>query len=364
MYFTPMVAKLGLCMIVRNERDVIERCLQHVAPFIDTWTVVDTGSTDGTQELVRDFFEKLQMPGAMHERPWVNFGHNRTEALELARDRSEYLFFIDADEILKLPPGFQRPELVADAYGVTMARHDVRYSRICIVASRLPWKFVGVLHEYLEAGQPVTAKTMDGVVVEFTMDGARSKNPRKFHDDALVLEKALQAEPGHLRYRYYLAQSWRDAGETEKAIAAYLHRSALNGWDEENWHALYQAARLMDRAGHPEGAVINAYLKAYEYRPTRAEPLVWLGVYLRARNRYLVARHFLAEAIRIPMTPDRLFVEVDTYGWRRADELAVCCAQTQDKATAIQLWQAVIDSHIAPVSERDRMLRNIAACRA
>lgn len=364
MHIPQNAAKLGLCMIVRNECDVIERCLRSVIPLIDTWTVVDTGSTDGTQQRVREFFRSAGIPGQLHERPWVDFAHNRNQALELARPHSEYLFFIDADEILKLPPGFQRPDFAADAYGVTMARHHVRYSRICIIACRLSWKFVGVLHEYLEAETPVVAKSLDGVAVEFTMDGARSKNPRKFHDDAALLERALQSDPLNPRYRYYLAQSWRDAGETEKAIAAYQYRAALSGWDEENWHALYQAARLMDKAGHPEGAVINAYLRAYEFRPSRAESLVWLGIYMRSRQRFLMARFFLNEAIRIPMTNDRLFVEVDTYGWRRADELAVCSAQTGDRASAIQLWQAILGSEIAPPEERDRLALNIAACRS
>ena len=51
---------------------------------IDYWVVVDTGSTDGTQQIIKDFMAKHKIPGELFERPWVNFSHNRSEALELA----------------------------------------------------------------------------------------------------------------------------------------------------------------------------------------------------------------------------------------------------------------------------------------
>lgn len=88
-------------MIVRNECRVIERCLDSIKGFIDHWVIVDTGSTDGTQQLIRQCLRDI--PGDLIERPWVNFGYNRTEALEFARGKSDYVFVIDADEVLCLP---------------------------------------------------------------------------------------------------------------------------------------------------------------------------------------------------------------------------------------------------------------------
>ena len=80
--------KLCLSMIVRNEAPVILRCLASVLPLIDSWAIVDTGSTDGTQILIRDRLKAL--PGELYERPWRDFASNRTEALDLARGRGDY----------------------------------------------------------------------------------------------------------------------------------------------------------------------------------------------------------------------------------------------------------------------------------
>jgi glycosyltransferase involved in cell wall biosynthesis len=80
-----------LNMIVRNEAHVVTGLLDSVAPYISSWVVVDTGSDDGTQELIRAHMGRLGIPGELHERSWRDFGHNRTEALALAQGHGDYI---------------------------------------------------------------------------------------------------------------------------------------------------------------------------------------------------------------------------------------------------------------------------------
>ncbi len=100
---TPSGQTLCLCMIVKDEAPVIRRCLDSVRPLVDAWLVVDTGSTDGTQAIVREHMADL--PGELVERPWRDFAHNRSEALALARPRGDYSLVIDADDALAVPDG-------------------------------------------------------------------------------------------------------------------------------------------------------------------------------------------------------------------------------------------------------------------
>ena len=75
------------------------------------------------------------------------------------------------------------------------------------------------------------------------------------------------------RYWFYLAQSYRDAGEHEKAIGAYLERAKLGQWREEVCVSLYNAAQISQRIGRPEQDVLDLYARAFMAAPHRAEGL-------------------------------------------------------------------------------------------
>jgi glycosyltransferase involved in cell wall biosynthesis len=108
-----VMPSICLCMIVKDEAAVIERCLESVRDLIDTWVICDAGSSDGTQRLVEAVLEDI--PGCLHERQWRNFGYNRTELMRLAAGRGDYLLLLDADMTVT----FDRAKLgslQADAY--------------------------------------------------------------------------------------------------------------------------------------------------------------------------------------------------------------------------------------------------------
>jgi glycosyltransferase involved in cell wall biosynthesis len=80
---------IGLCMIVRNEAPVIRRCLESMLPLIDYVLIVDTGSTDATRTVVRDFLSEKNIAGEVIDEPWQNFAYNRTFALRKLREKRQ-----------------------------------------------------------------------------------------------------------------------------------------------------------------------------------------------------------------------------------------------------------------------------------
>ena len=269
-----------LNMIVKDEAPVIARCLTSVRPLIDSWVIVDTGSTDGTQEIVRDVLADL--PGELIERPWRDFGSNRTEALQQARGRADYVFVIDADEVLELDADFRLPRLTADVYIVTIALDRWTYPRRQLVRDALPWRYEGVLHEYIVCEQARSEAELKGIRTIPYQDGSRSRDPNTYRRDALCLEEALIDDPDNSRYVFYLAQSYRDARDPESALRHYQRRAEMPGWREETWYALYQIALVKEALEHPWPEVLEAYLEAFELVPDRAEPLFRIWVALSA----------------------------------------------------------------------------------
>src|ERR1700739_4642309 len=114
-------------MIVRNEADVVAETLDSVAPYISSWVIVDTGSSDGSQDVVRQHIARLGIPGELHARQWRNFGHIRTEALNLAQGHGDYIWVIDADDIVVGTPDFT--QLSADIYRMRLGDPSFLYWR-------------------------------------------------------------------------------------------------------------------------------------------------------------------------------------------------------------------------------------------
>lgn len=125
-----------LNMIVKNEEHVIETCLNSVKPLIDYWVIVDTGSTDETKARIQKALAGI--PGELYDRPWVNFGHNRDEALKFAKGKGDYILLMDADEFIEIDPRFNRDALKEDCYMVDVSDYTNRYKRILLFNNHLP----------------------------------------------------------------------------------------------------------------------------------------------------------------------------------------------------------------------------------
>jgi hypothetical protein len=346
-----------LSMIVKDEAAVIRRCLASVRPIIDAWVIADTGSSDGTQAIVRDAL--CDVPGALIERPWVDFAHNRNDALEAARDRGDYTLLIDADETLERTDGFTWPRLEADSYDLEICYEGTTYRRKQLVRSALPWRYTGVLHEYIHCESARTEAFLPGLRTLVRHDGARGRDPLTYRRDALVLERALLDEPGNARLVFYLAQSYRDADDPELALRHYRRRAAMGGWDEEVWYSLYQAARMEERLGKPWPEVLAAYLAAFEHHPDRAEPLYHLGMHYQAARQYHAAHLFFARALQNPRPAgNRLFVETPIYEYLLPMEYAVASYYVGSHAEAVAANDRLLQGGRLPDALVEQVIKN------
>jgi glycosyltransferase involved in cell wall biosynthesis len=346
-------------MIVKNEARVIERCLRSVRPYIDSWAIVDTGSNDGTQDLIRNFLADL--PGELLERPWVDFSTNRNQALQLARGRGDYALFIDADDTLAVDRDFRSAELTAPCYVIETRIRGIGSWVEALARLDIDWSWQGVLHELLTSSPAMPRQRLEGVRLLKHSDGARSQISltEKYLRDAEVLREALQREPGNTRYQFYLAQSLREARQWQAAREAYQRRSVMGGWDEEIYFCKLMIAVLSEQVGASDTQIVQAYLEAQRFRPQRAESLMRLAHFLLKRRRYAQARDCALAACALPPTTDTLLVDHSAYGWRSRDDLAMALFHLGDEAGCAAAYRAMLADPALPAADRERVERNL-----
>lgn len=337
--------KVCLNMIVKNESKVIERCLESVLPWIDYWVIVDTGSTDGTQKIIKKYLKKV--PGELHERPWVGFGHNRQEAMMLAKGKGDYLLFIDADETLT---GVLDKNTLTDAAYLakiyTSIDPEITTQRALLINNHLTWTWNGVLHERLSCKENAVARFMTEMELIATYkDGCRSQTPDKYKKDADVLEKALVTDPNNETYVYYLAQSYFNAGEHASALKNYLKRAEMGGWDQEVFWSKYFSGVLQEMLGQNE-LFIKSYTSAFECRPTRAEPLYRISNYFLRNNWPVMSYVFSKTAIELPRPADITYIEDWIYSYGILLDLA-------DSSYALGKWDESKAAYEEALSKKD-----------
>lgn len=358
---------LCLNMIVKNEsaiiRDTLDNILNHLS--IDYYVISDTGSTDNTIEEIQQFFQEKGINGEIYQDSWVNFAHNRNLALEYAKNKTDYVLIFDADD--RFVGDFSLPAvLTADRYALRMgndAQGSNIYFRPLILRNDGTFYWRGALHEFIDQqGHMQEARILGNYLVVSGRFGARSNNPQKYLEDAQILEKAFYApedEDLKPRYAFYLAQSYRDAGMTEQALAWYQKRVELGNWVEEVYCSLLQIAFLKDSLNAPLEEVQAAFLKAYEYRPERAESLYHLARYLRFHDRIKLAYIYALAAVSIPLNEDKLFVNYSVYDWRAKDELSVSAYWVGNYQMCFDLCVALLANPNVPTVDKERLQQNL-----
>lgn len=328
-----------LNMIVKDESHVIRRCLGSVKHLIDHWVIVDTGSTDGTQAVVQDFLHGI--PGQLHERPWVNFGYNREEALVLARGKAGYILFIDADDLLIFSESFSLPPLEKDIY---LCMQQVKSKKnpfacahhpIVLMIKDLPdfhWK--GALHEAIEWEEIKTQELLSGVINEYRRDGHRSQDQGRYHSDIRILEKAIQDDPFNSRDVFQLARTYAAGDDFPSAIRYYEKRAGMGGREDEVFYSLLNVGLLQKSLGMSPEIFLDSLSKAYQYRPVRAEPLFEITQYHIKTGEYASGFHIAQHSRTLPLLHD-LYVEAWVYDWGCLYQYHICAKHLgkQDEAS-------------------------------
>jgi glycosyltransferase involved in cell wall biosynthesis len=317
--------KLCLNMIVKNEGARIQRALASAAPWIDSWVIIDTGSTDDTKQKIIDFFGAHHIIGEIRDAPFVDWSQARNAALNWARKLSfayqpDYFLLMDADmELRVVDQGRFISHRAGPSYDMYQVAGTQHYQNRRLVHASVLGQYVGVTHEYLDI---VSGGLIDEDVAYFLDHSDGANRPDKFKRDIRLLLADMKKDPNNVRSMFYLGCSYRDAGKPDRAAKMFKRRVDAGGWDEEVWQAQVNYAHCL-RAMKDEPGFIREMLVAYAMRPSRGEALYDLAKHYREKGMSAPALAFAEAGVHLPISKDALFVNNYVYTLGLKQEVSI-----------------------------------------
>jgi glycosyltransferase involved in cell wall biosynthesis len=314
-------------MIVKNESKIITRMLASVSPYIDSYCICDTGSTDNTEQVINEYFQSLQppIPGVVIHEPFRDFEYSRSYALKACegREKADYVLLLDADMIFWTslnPVEFHQyiENSNRDFYFIMQGSETFYYKNVRIVRNNRGVCYKGVTHEYVSTPDGFCSDLFDlrKVFIKDIGDGGCKSD--KFERDIRLLKKGLEDKPDDQRYTFYLANSYYCLLRFDEAIPIYKKRAELGGFGEEVWYSMFRMGECYRHKGDIANAV-HWYMNAYQYSDYRVENIYEVVKMFREKGQNRLAKMYYDVAKRIcDELPhdDHLFMQKDVYEFR------------------------------------------------
>jgi len=347
--------KLVLILMIKNEEKILKRCLN--ALDVDAYCILDTGSTDSSVELAREYL--ADKCGCVNEEPWQNFSHNRTVSFERAKEfcsgqgwdlTDTYGLLLDADMIF-VPGTLRTEKLGAIGYKALQKNGNLEYMNARLLRMDYNWKCVGVTHEYWDG--PTDHLAASVCYIDDKNDGGCKSD--KFTRDRRLLEEGLVKEPDNVRYLFYLAQTYSCLNMYLESIEYYKKRINAGGWYEEVWFSYYSIGDLYKRMGD----IIKFeswMLRAFAYRKERAESIYKLAQHFRITGDHYKAYHYIRLGINIPYPSDSLFIEANVYRGLFHYEASIVDYYVKDKACGLR---SSVDYLLQAADYKENVMQNL-----
>lgn len=366
------MATLCFATMCRDESKCILDTLESVYKYIDYWIVCDTGSTDNTCELVKNFFDEKNIPGELYVDEWVDFAYNKNIMFEKVYNKSDYVLHFDSDDWLM--GNFKVPEVNAgDIFHYKCKRGSFKFNVSILYNNRLKWKLYGVRHTIIKCIDKQNIKYVDNSHEDVWLDaedrGHRSTDPEKYNKDGKALEKqfwdTLIEDPDGLNTRsvFYTAQSYCDYGDTEKALRWYfLYLNLKNTWIEEEYETYLRIGKIY-MSKNNEKRARHFIDKSISIFPDRAEGYLYFGRYCNQKQKFDLSKEYLSKGIDCKKNHEKykLFIHDLCYGAYCLDEYAVALYWLGDYRKSKQIIESIIN---LPEMEnnRERLQANIQFC--
>ncbi|NYF23830.1 glycosyltransferase family 2 protein [Sporosarcina sp. JAI121] len=286
---------ISLCMIVKNEEEVIGRCLDSVSGLVDEINIVDTGSSDRTKEIVGKYTDRI------FDFEWIDdFSAARNFSYQQAT--MDYVLWLDADDVFtevdqeKLKTLKQSLQPAIDA--VSMNYHlsfdhegnvTSLLRRYRLVKKSNGFKWIGAVHEFLSVSGNLYDSDVAVTHSPLSHDAERNITIYK-----KLLESGQTLSP---RDTFYYANELVDHCEYEEAILYYEEfLDSELGWIEDNIRACFTLADCYHNL-NDKNKELSSTLRSLAYDVPRPEACCRLGYYFMEQFKNDEAIHWYSQAL-------------------------------------------------------------------
>ncbi len=298
---------IHLCMIVKNAGDTFENVLTQNLPFIDRWTIIDTGSTDNTINIIN----KVLVPnkkGQLYQEPFINFRDSRNNCLDLASTSCKFNIMLDDTYILQgnLRNFLEttRSDQFSDSFSLYIQSNDSQYVSNRIIKSITNLRYIYKLHEVITPhnNKNVIIPLEQASIFDLRTEYMETRTMDRKEYDLKILHEMLLENPEDPRALYYLGQTYNLLNNFEIALKYFVERinHPNHGFHQERIDACFEASRIMNfKLNYPWKECEQMYLKTYEMDNERPDSLYFIGIHYYTERDYDKAYQYMKKAYEI-----------------------------------------------------------------
>jgi tetratricopeptide (TPR) repeat protein len=325
-------------LMVKNEAPVMQTTLQPlINAGIKDYFIYDTGSTDNTIQVTKDFFKKNKITNfKITQEPWIDFATSRNKALQLteqAYPNATFMLMLDAEwilhggsELLKICLQEKNDPAKLYAFHIIQTNNDGIKDHIMgrLMRTHSNVSFIGRVHEIpnIDAAKIFPSH----IYFEYAPSKLGKKNSEtRWKTDCQILLEEFKANPKDTRNILLLGQTYGSLKDWPNAAKWYSLRANMidkTENTEEKFVAFFALGQVYQMMGDYEKMIVN-YLKAFNIDPKRAEPLIRLAIHYFKQGNHSLACVFIKHAITIDYpTHTASVIEKELYEFVRYDLLA------------------------------------------
>jgi len=300
---------LELVMIVKNSGEILRSCLKKNRTHIDYWTIVDTGSTDNTPDIIRE--EMKGIPGQLHFCEFTTFAETRNKAFDLSPKKCKYMIVLDDSyeignpeqlrsylqktnaDVISLKIGYQTNGILSDLY------HSFR---ICKTSANL--RYMYRIHEHLNIPSKTKPEFIDEkkfYIIDYSVEEHQQRTGARLQKDIELLLLDQVDYPKEPRIVFYLARTALKMCKVDEALKYNKKLLEMTNNKEYTFFAEYHTAIVNYHKTNDTQKYELKMLDIQKRYTDRAEPSFRLAASLYKNGNLKQIEKILNNLMRCPL---------------------------------------------------------------